>query len=44
MFDLIESNLYIDNQAAIPAGRCERCGGALYFPSCICIRCEEAAP
>jgi len=34
-----ESTLYIDPQAAIPAGYCERCGGALYAPSCTCIRC-----
>jgi len=35
----IESILYIDPQAQKPAGYCSRCGGAVYFPGCRCIRC-----
>ena len=37
----IEKNLYIDEQAAVPAGFCERCGGELYAPSMVCSRCER---
>lgn len=37
----IQSVLYIDEQAKIPAGYCEDCGGALYRPDCICIRCQR---
>lgn len=37
----IEQNLYIDPQAQIPAGYCERCGGELYAPGSICSRCER---
>ena len=37
----IDPVLYIDPQGAIPAGSCPRCGGALYLPSLICLRCER---
>ena len=36
----IEQVLYIDMQAAVPAGRCPRCGGEVYWESCVCFRCE----
>lgn len=38
----IEQSLYDDPQAAIPAGYCDKCGGALYRPGLHCLRCEEA--
>ena len=38
-----ESNLYIDPQAQVPAGYCERCGGELYAPSLVCSRCQKRA-
>ena len=38
----IEPMLYIDPQAAVPDGYCPRCGGALYAPGRICLRCERA--
>ena len=34
-----ESTLYSDPQAARPAAFCPHCGGALYIPSLLCIRC-----
>ena len=40
----IEPVLYIDEQAAVPAGCCLRCGGAVYFPDKVCIRCEADDP
>ena len=40
----VEQILYIDEQAQIPAGYCPRCHGALYAPSCICLRCGEDEP
>lgn len=36
----IESVLYIDIQKQIPAGFCSHCGGELYAPSLVCLRCE----
>ena len=36
----IEPVLYIDPQAAVPDGSCDRCGGALWLPSLRCLRCE----
>ena len=36
----IEPTLYIDPQAAIPAGFCPECGGELYRPGLHCSRCE----
>ena len=36
----IESVLYIDIQTQPPAGFCPECGGELYAPSLICLRCE----
>ena len=37
----IESNLYIDPQAAKPAGFCPTCGAEVYAPSHVCLRCER---
>lgn len=37
----IEPMLYLDPQAEKEAGYCEICGGALYRPSLICLRCER---
>ena len=39
-----ESTLYIDEQAAAPAGFCPVCLGALYRPSLVCLRCGEGEP
>lgn len=44
MLTKIESVLYIDTQAQIPAGFCTECGGELYAPSMTCLRCERSAP
>ncbi len=40
----IEPTLYIDPQAQIPAGSCPRCGGEVYAPGCVCLRCQRAQP
>ncbi len=37
----LEPTLFFDPQAAIPAGYCPRCGGCLYRPSLVCLRCEQ---
>ncbi len=37
----IKGTLFIDEQDAVPAGFCTRCGGELYAPSLICSRCER---
>ena len=37
----IESVLYIDDQREPPADYCPECGGELYAPSLICLRCER---
>ena len=37
----IEQILYTDPQAAVPAGFCPVCGGALYAPGLVCTRCRE---
>ncbi len=37
----IEPILYIDPQDTPPADFCQKCGGALYFPSMECIRCRK---
>ena len=44
MARFIEPVLYIDTQAQIPAAYCENCGGALYRPGLICIRCQRDRP
>lgn len=38
----IEPVLYIDMQKQKPAGFCDVCGGELYAPSLICLRCERS--
>lgn len=38
----IESTLYIDPGARKPAGFCPDCGGELYAPSLVCLRCERS--
>ena len=40
----IEQILYIDPQAAVPAGFCPVCGGELYAPGLVCLRCERDKP
>ena len=37
----IEGTLYMDGQAARPVGFCVTCGGELYFPGLICLRCRR---
>ena len=37
----IQSNLYTDLQSIREAGRCPHCGGCVYAPSLLCIRCER---
>lgn len=37
----IEPMLYTDEQAEIPAGHCPVCGGELYRPGLLCIRCRR---
>ncbi len=44
MKDVLESILYIDPQAQVPAGYCADCGGALYSPSLVCLRCGRERP
>ena len=44
MIRFIEPTLYIDPQAAVPVGFCEKCGGECYAPGCVCRCCEEDAP
>ncbi len=41
MAQTIEPVLYIDPQAQRPAGFCGVCGGELYSPGLICIRCQR---
>ena len=41
---MIEQNLFVDEQAAVPSCYCSRCGGARFAPSLICIRCERDNP
>ena len=41
---MMESTLYYDPQAAIPACFCPNCGAECYSPSLLCIRCERSAP
>ncbi len=35
--------LYIDNEAAVPAGLCQTCGGEMYGQDGFCLRCEGMA-
>ena len=37
----IERALFPDPQADRPAAFCADCGGALYLPSLMCLRCER---
>ena len=37
----IEAVLYIDIQKQKPAALCNFCGGELYAPSLVCLRCER---
>ena len=43
MISSLESVLYVDLQAAVPACLCGRCGGERYAPSLVCLRCERRA-
>lgn len=40
----VEEILYPDPQAAVPVAFCPRCGGELYAPEGICLRCERRRP
>jgi hypothetical protein len=40
----IESNLYKDPQAQVPHSFCEACGGEIYSPEGVCLRCERGWP
>lgn len=40
----IESVLYIDPQSERHAAFCPECGGEVYAPSLICLRCERRKP
>lgn len=40
----IEPALFTDPGAQIPAAYCPECGGELYAPSLICLRCERDKP
>lgn len=40
----IEPVLYLDEQAAIPAGFCPVCAGECYSPGFFCLRCERRLP
>ena len=40
----IEPTLYIDPQNKKPAAFCPKCGGELYAPSLVCLRCERRKP
>lgn len=44
MAQTIQPVLYIDVQGEKPAAYCEICGGALYRPGLICIRCQRDQP
>ena len=35
----IDKTLFFDPQTVPEAGFCEVCGGALYAPSLVCLRC-----
>ena len=37
----IEPTLYTDIQTQKPAAFCPRCGGELYAPGLVCIRCRR---
>ena len=41
MAEGIEGMLFFDPQQAVPACYCDRCGGARFWPSRVCLRCEE---
>lgn len=40
----IEKILYTDPQLDKPVSFCPECGGELYDPSRICLRCERRQP
>lgn len=40
----IEPILYTDPQNIPPKSACPICGGALYTPSLVCIRCRRDMP
>ena len=39
----MEGTLFLDPQAAVPAGFCPRCGGECDAPTLTCNRCERRA-
>ena len=40
----MEAVLYRDTQAQTPQGFCEKCGGEIYSPEGICLRCQRGWP
>ena len=44
MGNMIESMLYVDEQALPPEGFCEDCGRELYGPTMTCLHCERSNP
>ena len=44
MENIIEPMLYVDQQSLPPAAFCETCGGELYAPGLVCLRCERRKP
>ena len=40
----IEQILFPDPQTARPAAFCAHCGGELYSPSLMCLRCRRRKP
>ena len=43
MTEGIAGMLFLDEQQTAPACYCSRCGGAKFWPSLRCIRCEVEA-
>ena len=44
MTSIVEQVLYVDEQSLPHAALCETCGGELYEPSFLCLRCERRKP
>ena len=44
MTSIVEQVLYVDEQSLPHVGFCETCGGEVYEPSLICLRCERRKP
>lgn len=44
MVTAMEAVLYTDPQTRAPRGFCEKCGGEIYAPEGICLRCQRGWP